>query len=73
MIDFVFDGEGTFFIAAIDGGGRRVDQMFDGIAAARFENIEETDKIRFDVNLRMVDTVPHARLRRQIHDDVGAV
>ena len=40
---------------------------------ARLEDVVETDEVALDVDVRMVDGVADAGLRRKVYDDVGLV
>ena len=48
-----------------------LDAFFPAVVAmsARFENIDESDEIRFDVGVGIFHAVSNARLRREIDDD----
>ena len=50
-----------------------MDQMFDRILPASFQNIVKADDVAFDVHVGVHDGVPHARLRGEIHDDLRPV
>ena len=41
--------------------------------AAGFQNVVEADDIRLDVDVRVVDAVAHARLCREVDDDIGVI
>ena len=89
VVDFVFHCEGHFFVAAVDGGTGGVDKVLDacvggvprgrGLAgefvgvSAGFEDVVEADQVALDVNVRVVDRVTDARLRGEVHDDIGSV
>ena len=47
--------------------------MLDLVTTARLEDVIKADDIRLDVDVGMVDAVPDACLRREIHDDVGLI
>ena len=79
VIYLVFNCEGHFFVAAVYGGTGGVDQMLDtcgsiviGVAAG-FEDVVETDQVALDVDVRVIDGVADAGLRRQVDDDGGLV
>ena len=40
---------------------------------ARLEDVVESDQVAFDVDVRMIDGVADAGLRREVYDDVGLV
>ena len=79
VIDLVFNCEGHFFVAAVYGGAGGVDQMLDSCGtvvigvAAGFEDVVETDQVALDVDVRVIDGVADAGLRRQVDDDRGFV
>lgn len=47
--------------------------MLHGIMAAGLQDVIEADDIGFDVHVRVVDRIPHARLRREVDHDVKLV
>ena len=59
-----------FFVAAIDGRGRGIDQMFHLMVAARFEDVVKSDEVALDVSVGIGDAVAHACLGGQV-DDYG--
>ena len=79
VIDLVFNCEGHFFVAAVYGRTGGVDQMLDACGsvvigvAAGFEDVVETDQVALDVDVRVIDGVADACLRRQVDDDGGLV
>lgn len=52
-----------FLVAAIDGRGRGIDQMFHLMVAARFEDVVKSDEVALDVGIGIGDAVAHACLR----------
>ena len=60
-------------VRAVNGGGRSIDQMFDRILPASFQNVVKTDDVAFYVHIGIRDGVPHTRLRGEIHDDLRPV
>ena len=79
VIYLVFNCEGHFFVAAVYGRTGGVDQMLDACGsivigvAAGFEDVVETDQVALDVDVRVIDGVADAGLRRQVDDDGGLV
>ena len=47
--------------------------MVHRIAPARFEDIEKTDDVALDVDIRVFQRIPHSRLRCQVDGDVRSV
>ena len=79
VVDFVFHCEGHFFVATVYGGAGGVDQVLDaggsvvvGVTAC-FEDVVEADEVALDVDVRVVDRVADAGLRREVYDDVRLV
>ena len=70
VIDLIVGTERDFFVAAIDGAAGGVDKMFDGVAAAGFEDVVETDEVGFDVGVGVVDAVADAGLGGEVDDEV---
>ena len=57
---------GHLLIAAIDGRGRGVDQMFHLMVTARLENVVEPDEVALDIGVGIGDAVAHACLGGQV-------
>ena len=57
---------GHFLVAAIDGRGRGVDQMFHLMVTARLENVVESDEVALDVGVGIGDAVAHACLGGEV-------
>ena len=57
---------GHLLIAAIDGRGRGIDQMFHFVVAARLENVVESDEVALDIGVGVGDAVAHACLGGQV-------
>lgn len=55
-----------FFVAAIDGRGRGIDQMFHLMVAARFEDVVKSDEVALDVSVGIGDAVAHACLGGEV-------
>ena len=72
MVDGISFRERDLGIAAIDGATRRVGQMFDAMMSRALENVQEGGEIRFAVDLRVLDRIPHACLRGEMDDPLGA-
>ena len=65
--------EGQLPVRAVDGGGRRVDEMQAVIELSRrLENRDLPHDIGVHIEFRPLDRIAHARLRREM-DDVGRV
>lgn len=71
VIHVVRGSEGRLPLHAVHGGAGREEQVLHGMMAARFEDIEKAHDVRLDVRTGMVDAVAHARLRGEVHHDVG--
>ena len=76
MIHFIFGAEGNFGVAAVDGRGGGVYQVFYAFGAAvigvaaGFQNIVKTDEIGFDVYVGVGDGIAYTGLGSQVHYDV---
>ena len=55
-----------FFVSAIDGRGRGIDQMFHLMVAARFEDVVKSDEVALDVSVGIGDAVAHACLGGEV-------
>ena len=53
-------------IAAIDGRGRGIDQMFHFVVAARLKDVVESDEVALDVGVGVGDAVAHACLGGEV-------
>ena len=49
-------------IGAIHGAGRGVDQMLHAVAAASFDDLQETHHIAMHIGMRILNRVTHAGL-----------
>ena len=70
IVDLVVGAERDFFVAAVDGAAGGVDEMFDGVVAAGFEDVVETDEVGFDVDVGVIDAVADAGLGGEVDDEV---
>lgn len=76
MIHFIFSAEGNFGVAAVDGRGGGVYQVFYAFGApvigvaAGFQNIVKTDEIGFDIYIGVGDGVTYTGLGSQVHYDI---
>ena len=57
---------GHFLVAAIDGRGRGIDQMFHFVVAACLEDVVESYEVALDVGVGVGDAVAHACLGGQV-------
>ena len=71
VVHFVIHAEGHLLVAAVNGGGGRIDQMFHRMMAAGLQNIVKPDQVAFDVHIGMVDGIAYARLSCQIDHHGG--
>ena len=55
-----------FLVAAVDGRGRGIDQMFHLMVAARFEDVVKSDEVALDVSVGIGDAVAHACLGGEV-------
>ena len=68
MVDRVVDRKGQFFVRAIHRARGGVDEVLDARMAAAFEHVGKADEIAVDVRGRILQRIPHAGLRGQMHD-----
>ena len=73
VIHLVLGGIGHLLVAAVDGGRRRVHQMLHRMMAAGFQNVVETDEVRFDIGVRVGDGVAHTGLGGEVDHDLWLV
>lgn len=73
LVGGVIHGEGNFFVAAVNGTGAGVNQMFRAEMSAALQHVEEADDVALDVCGAVVYRMAHARLSRQVHHVRGAV
>ena len=59
---------GHLLVAAIDGRGRGIDQMFHFVVATGLEDVVESDEVTLDVGVGVGDAVAHACLGGQVDD-----
>ena len=57
---------GHLLVAAIDGRGRGIDQMFHFVVAARLEDVVESDEVALDVGVGIGDAVAYACLGGEV-------
>ena len=79
MIDLIVCRIRNLRVGSVNARAGRVDKMPDaGISCrrtvirmpARLENIVKADQIGPDIGIRMRNRIPHARLRREVHNNV---
>ena len=70
MVDRIRRGKGRLFLVAVHGRAGRKKQMLHRMVPAGFQHVEEADDVGVDVGPGMVDAVAHARLGRQIDDNI---
>ena len=76
MIHFVIGAEGNLGVAAVNGGGRGIDQVHHAFGAAvigvaaGFQNVVEADEVGFDIYVGVGNGVPYAGLGYQIDYDI---
>ena len=73
VIHIVVGGEGNFCIATVNARRAGINEMFNRIVAAGFENVIESDDIAFNINIRVLNAIAHARLGGEIYYDVKVV
>lgn len=60
-------------VAAIDRGGRSIDQMLDLMVTASLQDIVESDKVALNVSIRIGDAVADSCLSGKVHDNGNLV
>ena len=60
-------------VAAIDRGGRGIDQMLDFVVTAGLQDIVESDKVALNVRVGIGDAVADSSLSGKIHDNGNLV
>ena len=73
VVDILMDREGHRGIGAIDTGTAGVNQMFDVVMAAAFQDVGKTDDVAVDVGQRIGDRVAHPGLGGQVDDALRPV
>ena len=73
VINFILRGERNLFVAAIHRRGGSVNKVLHRVVAAGFQKVIETDDVRFDINIRMIDGVAYTCLGSQVDHDVKMV
>lgn len=74
VVDLVVGAERNLFVAAVDRGGRGVDEVLHRVVVAcGLEEVVEADQVGVDVDVRVVDAVAHAGLGGEVDEDVEAV
>ena len=73
IINLVISGVRHLLVAAIDRGGRGIDQMLNFVVTASLQNIVETDKVALYVSVGIGDTVADSSLSGKVHDNSNLV
>ena len=73
IVDAVFDAEGNLLVAAVNRARRSIHEVPHRMVPAGFEYIIEADDVALDIDVRILDRIAHARLRRQVDDDVEPI
>ena len=68
IVHLVVGGVRNLLVAAIDRGGRGIDQMLDLMVTASLQDIIETDKIALYVSVGIGDTVADSSLSGKVYD-----
>lgn len=71
MVDRVCDAKGGFFLIAINGGTRSIDEMVHRMMTASFQDCKKAHDIGINVVPRVINAVADAGLSRKVHDNFG--
>ena len=70
MIDVVGFLERQARVAAVDARAAGINEVFDRVVAAGFEDVEEAGDVRADVLVRVDQRIAHPGLRGEMHDSI---
>lgn len=73
VVHLVVCGVRHLLVAAIDRGGRGIDQMLDLMVTAGLQDIIETDKVALNVSIGIGDAVADSCLSGKVHDNGNLV
>lgn len=73
IVHLVVRGVRHLLVAAIDRGGRGIDQMLDFVVTAGLQDIIETDKVALNVSIGIGDAVADSCLGGKVHDNGNLV
>ena len=73
IVHLVVGGVRHLLVAAIDRGGRGIDQMLDFVVTAGLQDIVETDKVALNVSIGIGDAVADSCLGGKVHDNGNLV
>lgn len=73
IVHLVVRGVRHLLVAAIDRGGRGIDQMLDFVVTAGLQDIVESDKVALNVRVGIGDAVADSSLSGKIHDNGNLV
>ena len=73
IVHLVVRGVRHLLVAAIDRGGRSIDQMLDLMVAACLQDIVESYKVALNVSIGIGDAVAYSRLCGEVHDNGNLV
>ena len=73
VVDGIMHRKGHPGVAAVHAGAAGVDEVFDAVPAAGFEDVEEADQIALRVGVRIDQRIAHAGLRREVDDALETV
>ena len=66
MVDAVLHRERQLAVGAVYRTRRRIDQVHDARVPTALQHVHETDEVRIDVGVRVLERVSHARLSGQV-------
>ena len=73
IVHLVVGGVRHLLVAAIDRGGRGIDQMLDLVVTASLQDIVEADKVALDISIGIGDAVADSCLGGEVHDNGNLV
>lgn len=73
VVHLVIGGVRNLLVAAIDRGGRGIDQMLDLVVTAGLQDIIEADKVALNVSIGIGDAVADSCLSGKVHDNGNLV
>ena len=73
VVHLVVRGVRHLLVAAIDRGGRGIDQMFDFVVTASLQDIVESDEVALDVSVGISNAVADSCLSGEVHNNDNLV
>jgi len=70
VIDVVMDRKRVVRVRSVNAARRGIHQVLHTIVSARLQDVDETDDVRIDVSVRILQRVPNARLSGEVNDDI---